>query len=303
MHDTIIIGGGPGGYSAAIYAARFNMDTVILAKQRGGLIAQTHLVENWPGEKSISGFDLIAKVEEHVKHFNVPIKDEVVEDITKSDDSFVVKTSKEEYKTKTVIIATGTVHRKLPVTGEKEFYGKGVSYCATCDGMFFRDKVVAIIGGSDSAAKEALLLSEHCKKVYIIYRREKIRAEPINYDRVMKKVEDGKIEIIYKTNLTEIKGDKMVTSVMLDNPYNDSSELKLDGVFGAIGHIPQAEFARNIGIEFNKREEIITDKHSNTNVPGIYAAGDVTDGDFKQAITAAAQGVMATKSAFEYMSK
>jgi thioredoxin reductase (NADPH) len=173
-----------------------------------------------------------------------------------------------------------------------------VSYCAVCDGAFFKDKTIAVVGGSDSAAKEALYLTEHAAKVYIIYRREKIRAEPINTERVG---QNDKIEIIPNTNILEIKGDKFVTHAVLDNDYNGSRELRLDGVFIEIGYEPQSELAEQLGVKL-ENGEIKVGCESETNVPGVYAAGDVTAGSFKQAITAAAQGVTAAKSAYEYIS-
>ncbi|MBU0461047.1 MAG: FAD-dependent oxidoreductase, partial [Nanoarchaeota archaeon] len=302
-YDVIIIGGGPGGYSAAVYAARFNMSTLVLAKERGGLIATTHIVENWPGEKSISGFDLVMKIEEQVKHLGVPIKDEEVKEAKKDEGSFIVKTAKSEYKAKTLILATGTTHRKLPAIGEREFAGKGVSYCATCDGMFFKGKTIAIVGGGDSAAKEAALLSDIAAKTYIIFMQDELACEPANYKRVMEKVKQGKIELIPSNTVKEIKGDTKVTSLLLEKPYKNSKELKVDGIFGAIGLIPRSEIAKQLGVALNERGEIKTDIQSKTNVPGVFAAGDVTDHGFKQAITAAAEGVHATHSAFEFLKK
>jgi thioredoxin reductase (NADPH) len=201
---------------------------------------------------------------------------------------------------RTVLLATGSKHRKLAVPGEEEFHGKGVSYCATCDAAFFRDKTVAVVGGSDSAAKEALLLSEHAKKVYIIYRREKIRAEPINAERVGN---NKKIEVINNTNIVEIKGRQFVESVFLDAPYGGSKELKVDGVFIEIGYLPQNELAKGLGVKLDEKGEIIINRDSETNIPGVYAAGDVTANSFKQAVTAAAQGVIAAKSAYTYVMK
>ncbi|MFQ5474845.1 MAG: NAD(P)/FAD-dependent oxidoreductase [Candidatus Nanoarchaeia archaeon] len=298
-YDYIIIGGGPGGYSSAIYAARYNLKTLVIAKERGGLITTTHLIENWPGVKSATGLELMDAVEAHVKHLNVPIVDGIVLSLEKDGDTFIVKTRDDKYKAKAILLATGTKHRHLTVPGAEEFNGRGISYCATCDGAFFKNKVVAVIGGSDTSAKEALVLSEIAAKTYIIYRREKIRAEPINYDRVMKKVEEGKIEIIYRTNITEVKGDKMVTGVTLDNEFNGSKELELQGVFGAIGLIPQTGLAKSIGVDLDERGEIKIDRDSKTNIPGVYAAGDCTDSGFKQAITAAAEGCTAANSAFQ----
>jgi thioredoxin reductase (NADPH) len=298
MYDLVIIGGGPAGLSAAIYAARFRLKTVVIAREVGGAIANTNLVENWPGFKSLSGFELMEHIKEHVKYLGVGIKQDEVSDIVKKGKKFLIEAKEGRYEGKTVLLATGKRHRKLGVPGEKEFYGKGVGYCAVCDAAFFKDKVVAVVGGSDSAAKEALLLGEYAKKVYIIHRSEGIRAEPITAERVDK---NKKIETISNTNVVEIKGKGFVSSVVLDKPHGGSRELGLDGVFIKVGYEPQNELAKRLGVRLDDNGEIIVDCDSGTNIPGIYAAGDVTAGSFKQAITGAAQGVVAANSAYRYL--
>ena len=255
--DCIIVGGGVTGISAAIYAYRFNMKVMILAKDLGGLLATTHIVENYPGYASISGPDLMEKFKEHARYFNIPMVEEFVKKVNKAKCGFEVKTESKTYKTKTIILATGTEHKKLDVPGEKEYRNKGVSYCAICDAAFFKNKLVAVVGGSDSAAKEALLLSDHASKVYIIYRGEKIRPEPINAVNVEK---NKKIEIINNTNIVEVKGDgKKLTHVILDKEYKGSKQLNLDGLFPAIGLIPQNELARQLGVKLNDKGQIIID--------------------------------------------
>lgn len=205
------------------------------------------------------------------------------------------------YKSKTVLFATGTKWRKLDVPGSMEFENKGVNYCALCDGPLFKNKIVAVIGGSDSAAKDALLLTEYAKKVYIIYRKKKIHPEPINLKRVRA---NKKIEVINNTNVTEIKGGKLVEKVILDKPYKNSKELRLNGVFVAIGHIFLSDLAKKIGVKTDKSGEIIINhKTSETGVKGVYAAGDVTDKPFKQLITGVADGCTAAYSAYEYITK
>jgi len=295
-YDLIIIGGGPGGYSAAIYAARYNMKTLVIAKERGGLITKTHLIENFPGIITATGFELMDKIEKHVKHYNIPIVDDIVIQAKKEGDNFKLTTQGEkEYIAKSVVLATGSNRRKLNILGEKEFDGKGVSYCATCDAMFFRGKDACIVGGSDSAAKEALMLSEHCKKVYIIYRQQKLRAEPINYDRVIAK---DNIEIIYNTNIKEIKGEQVVQKVILDNEYKGSNELELQGVFIEIGQLPNSKIAKDLGCKLNDKDEIIVNREMRTNVQKVYAIGDVTDFKFRQAIVAASAGSISAWSAY-----
>jgi thioredoxin reductase (NADPH) len=296
--DVAIIGGGPAGYSAAIYAARFRLSLRLFAETPGGLIITTHLVENWPGIPRISGWDLMQRFQEHLESMQVPVEIERVLDVSRGEDGFFhLKTDGgTEVAARTLILGTGSEHRKLDVPGEKELANKGVSYCATCDAALFKEKVVAIIGGSDSAAKEALLLSEYASKVYILYRGAQIRPEPINAERV---AQNPKIEVVPKVNVKEIRGTDRLQSVLLDN----GTELPLDGVFIAIGHLPQNELALKLGVEVESNGEIKIDRLAGTNVPGVFAAGDVANNPFKQAITGASEGVAAAFSAYEYVRK
>lgn len=301
-YDFIVIGTGCAGYSAAVYAARFNMKTLVIGKEKGGLLIKTHLVENYPPLGSVSGPDMMDMFEAHVKLFDVPVVIDEVTDVQGKGPCFKVVTKKNgELVGKTVLFATGTKHRKLGVPGEDEFANRGVSYCATCDAAFFKGKVVCVVGGSDSAAKEALLLAEHCKKVYIIYRGDQIRPEPVNGLIVDERVKEGKIEIVNKTNVVKINGSKFVESVVLDNPHKGSTELRLEGVFIEIGGDPQSDLAEKLGVKLNDHKEIVIDREAKTNVEGIYAAGDVCNTRFKQAITGAAEGVFAAFSAYNYI--
>lgn len=298
-YDTIIIGAGVSGLSAAMYSGRFNMKTLVIGDLPGGVITTTDIVENYPGFKRLTGIELANKIKEHAQEYaSVEIKSGTVKEVEKKGEDFIVKTSSETYTGSTIIFATGTKWKKLEKPGEEEFANKGVHYCALCDGYFYKDKVVAVIGGSDSAAKDALVLTQNAKKVYIIYRREKIRPEPINYERVMN---NPKIEIINNTNITEILGDTSVKKVKLDNPYNGSDELELEGVFVAIGHIVLSDLAKPLGVELNQKNEIKIDRNAKTNVEGVYAAGDVVDTGFKQAITGVAEGVLASYSAYQHV--
>ena len=294
-YDLIIVGGGCAGYPAGIYASRFNLKTLVVTKLRGGLITTTHIVENYPGFISLTGQELADNLENHAKANNVEILDDEVASIEKKDNFFYVKVSYagKELKAKAIVLATGTEHRHLNVPGEKEFFGRGVSYCATCDGGFYKNKVVGIVGGSDSAAKEAMVLAQNSSKVYMFV-RSKLRAEPINIDRIKA---NPKIEIITGVNVKEIYGDKFVEGVELDN----GERIELNGVFIAIGMLPQNELAKSLGVELNDRGEIIIDKLSRTNVAGVFAAGDVTNMTWKQGIVAAAEGSVAGYSAFEYI--
>ena len=293
-YDLIVIGGGPTAIGSAIYAARFALDVLVIGKIFGGLIATTHLVENYPGITSTSGQGLMDMFKEHMNSLSIPYITDEIRSIENADDHFILHSFFQKFKALSVVIATGSERKKLGIPGEEDFAGRGVSYCATCDGPFYKDKTVCVVGGSDSAAKEALFLSQNVKKVYIIYRGEEIRAEPINKKRVE---ENHKIEIIYKTNIVEIKGDNTVKSVIFDN----GTEFEVDGVFIEVGSIPNSDLAKRIGVETNKKDEIIINRKSETNIPGIFAAGDVADAPFKQAITGVAEGVVAAYSAFDYV--
>ena len=301
VYDTIIIGGGPAGYAAALYASRFKLKSLILTEEKGGKLKLTHLIENYPGVQSVSGQELMDVMEKQATQFGCEIKEEKVKGVKKQENKFLITTDKQEYEAKSVIIATGIERRKLDIPGEDEFQNKGVSFCATCDGALFREKVVAVVGGGDSACKEAVMLTEYAKKVYLIYRGEKIRPEPIIMDLIDEKVRQGKMGIITKTNVLEIKGEKMMTHVVLDNPHNGSKELKLDGIFIEIGGIPGSLIAKELGVALDKKEQIIVDADSKTNVPGVFAAGDVTNSSWKQGIVAASQGAFAAFSTFEYL--
>ncbi len=309
-YDFIIIGAGGTGLAAAMYAARLGLKTLCLGASHGseipigGVITTTNIVENYPGFKKISGPEIADKIKEHAESYDlVTIKEEKATEISKHKNYFSVKTSAETYHGKTILFATGTKWRKLPeeIKGSREFEHKGINYCALCDGPLYKNKIVAVIGGSDSAAKDALLLAEHAKKVYIIYRGEKIRPEPINAERVKK---NSKIEVITNTNLKEIRGKEFVEAVVLDKPYKGSTELNLDGVFVAIGHIVLTELAKKLGVKTNKKEEIVIDhKDSSTNIPGVFAAGDCADKPFKQLITGVAEGCTAAYSAYTFITE
>jgi thioredoxin reductase (NADPH) len=306
QYDTIIIGAGVVGLAAAMYTGRLNMKTLVLGTTSrnelpiGGAITLTGVVENYPGFKQINGMELAQKIEEHAREYDIDIKEEKVIEITKDkkSNSFAVKTAKEEYSAKTIILATGARWKELPMKGAKEFERKGVHYCALCDAPLYKNKIVAVIGGSDMATKEALLLAQNAKKVYIIYRKENVRAEPSNIRSIEK---NKKIEFITNTNVIEIIGDKFVNKLILDRDYKGSRGLKVDGVFGAIGHEPNSDLAVKLGVNINEKKEIMIDKEGNTNISGVFAAGDVVDSSFKQVITGVAQGVIAAHSAYSYL--
>ena len=308
-YDFIIIGAGVAGLAAAMYGGRLGLKTLVLGASHGkempigGVITTTNIVENYPGFIRLSGDELAEKIRGHALDYKdkVTIKEEKVEKVEKKKECFVVKTSKREYAGKTILFATGTKWRKLKVPGAEEFENRGINFCALCDAALYKNKVVGLVGGSDSAAKDALVLAEHAKKVYIVYRGGQIHPEPINMERIKA---TKNIEIINSINIVEIKGDKFVKSVIFDRPYRGSKEFKLDGLFIAIGHVALSDLAKELMVKLDEKGEIIIDhKTSETNVKGVYAAGDVADKPFKQAITGVAEGCTAAYSAFEYITK
>lgn len=299
MYDIIIIGAGFAGYSAAIYSARYDLKTLIIAKEPGGAIVDASEVENYPGYKSISGLDLIKKFEEQAKSFGAEQVVDEVDGIIKQKESFKVETGqKKEYEAKAIILALGTERRKLDVPGAKEYEGKGIHYCAICDGAFYKDKIVGVMGGSNSAAHSALLLSRFAKKVYIIYRKQEIRAEPVLKDRI-KQIKN--IEIINNTNITEVNGSKFVEKVILDNAYKGKKELELDGLFVDIGSVPNSAIAKQLGVKLTQSSEIMVNAQCETNIKGVYAAGDVTNTVLRQGIVGAGQGAIAASSAYQFV--
>ena len=297
LYDFIVIGGGVSGLAASIYAKRFNLDTLILTEALGGTITTTHLVENYPGFISLSGQELADKLIEHAEANEVPFKlGERVERVWKEGDIFKIQFGPDVYEARTVMLSTGTTYRKLGIPGEAELSAKGVSYCATCDGGFFRGKNVIMVGGGDSAVKESLILAEHAAHVTIVYRgTEFTKAEPINRKR-MEKTEN--ITPMFSTNIVEILGENKVEAVKLDN----GETMPIDGVFIEIGRIPLTSMIDDLNVEKNEKGELLIDDMSRTNVPGFYAAGDVTAAEWKQAIVGVAEGTKAAYSAFNFVS-
>ncbi len=295
-YDIIIVGAGPAGYTAGIYAVRYKLKTLIIGEAPGGLAADASEVENYPGFKKITGFELMEKFKDHALSLGVVLKTSSVVEIKKQDKSFVVVTSdNEEFNAKAVILALGTKRRHLNVPGEEEFIGKGVSYCATCDAPFYKDKVVGVVGGSDAAAQAALLLSKYAKKVFIIYRRDKLRAEPVSVDRIM---QDPKIEVVYNSNIVKLEGEGKLERAVLDT----GRVIELDGLFVEIGGVPNTALTKPLGVEVNEKGYIVVKDSMETSVEGVFAAGDVTTGSngMQQIITACAEGAIAAESAYKY---
>ncbi len=301
MYDLVIIGSGVTGYGAAMYAARLDLSVAVIGNVEGGTITLTDDVANYPGYIQLTGQELANKLKDHALDYPVFIESGTVADIFRSKENiFYIITENKTFLAKSVIFATGMKERELEVPGHDELKNKGVSYCALCDAPLYKDKVVGVVGGSDSAVKEALLLAKYCPKIYIIYRRQKIRPEPVNERRVER---EPKIEVITETNVTEILGDQKVMGVKLDKPYNGKDILPLDGIFIAIGGIPYSDLAKKLGVELNEKGEIKIDRSSRTNIEGVYAAGDVVDSEFKQAITGVAEGVHAAYQAYKYVNE
>ena len=304
IEKVTIIGSGPAGYTAAIYAARAGLSPLMISGlEQGGQLMITTDVENYPGfENPIQGPWLMDQMKNQAQAFGTRIKNDFVKEITFEKRPFELITEKESINSHSVIIATGAQAKWLNVKGEKEFMGYGVSACATCDGFFFKGKEVAVIGGGNTAAEESLFLSNLCEKVYLIHRRNKLRAENILQDKVFKK---KNIEIIWDSQVETIIGDlenKKLTSVRLINNQNQKSELKIDGLFVAIGHSPATNIFKH-KIQMDSDGYIFTQPDSTkTNVEGVFAAGDVTDRIYRQAVTAAGMGCMAALEAEKFLS-
>ncbi|RLJ07334.1 MAG: thioredoxin reductase [Candidatus Aenigmatarchaeota archaeon] len=301
IYDVIIIGSGPAGLGAGVYCKRYKLKTLVIGKEPGGYLTKTHMIENYLGFPSILGAELAKKFQEHAEKVGVELKFfATVSNIKKNNDIFELRTeSGETFKSYSVIVAIGTVQRRLNVPGEDKFLGKGVSYCATCDAPFFKGKTVCVVGGSDAAGVTALMLTEHAKKVYISYRREELRAEPITKERIEK---NPKIEIIYKSNIKEFKGKDKLESIVIDID-GEIKEMPMDGVFIEIGSIPSTVLLKNLNVETNEQGYIKVKEDMSTNVEGLFAAGDISTGsnNFRQIITAAAEGAIASNSAFKYI--
>jgi len=291
-YDLIIIGAGPAGLTAAVYAARYKLNTIIISRDVGGLAATAHKICNFPSYPEIDGLKLMQKFVEQVHKLKVPIIFEEINEITKKNNKFLIKTNKKNYISKKIIYAGGTTRLKLNIPNEEKFIGKGVSYCATCDAGFFKDKIVSVVGGSDAALTAALLLAEYAKKIYIIYRKEKFfRGDPTWVELVEN---ENKVEKIFNEEIVEILGKDKVEKIKLKS----GKELKIDGIFVEIGSIPKVDCLNLLNINLDEKGYIRTDKNQKTNVKGFFAAGDVTDNALKQIVTATGEGAVAAHSVY-----
>ena len=303
----IILGSGPAGYTSAIYAARANLQpTLITGLEVGGQLTTTTEVENWPGDfEDLQGPDLMVRMKKHAEKYNVKIIHDHIKQVDFTQSPLKIVGGKDSYSAKSLIIATGASAKYLGLESEKSFLGKGVSACATCDGFFYKDQEVAVIGGGNTAVEEALYLSNICSKVYLVHRRDEFRAEKILQDRMFKKVKEGKISLVLNSNLKEVLGDQVVNSIKLVNTSGDESIIKVEGVFIAIGHKPNTDIFKD---QLEMKDGYIITKSgfdhgaTSTSVPGVFVAGDVADYTYRQAITSAGFGCMAALDAEKYLS-
>lgn len=301
-YDVAIIGGGPAGLSAAIYAARGGLKTVVFEKGLiGGQIVLTADLENYPGfEENMSGFDLIDKMKKQADKFNAHFIEENVTAVGLEGLCKIIETGNNTYKAKSIIIATGAHPRKLAVPGEERLTGRGVSYCATCDGALYRDKIVAVVGGGDTAIEEALFLTRFVKKIYVIHRRDELRAVKIVQERAFK---NPKIEIIWDSIVQEIIGEKFVESLLLYNKKTkETTNLNVDGAFIYVGIIPNNDLVES-RVDLDPLGFIKTDMTMHTKIPGIYAAGDIVHKVLRQVVTAASDGATAAFSAEKWIAE
>lgn len=299
IYDVAIIGGGPAGASAAIYTSRRNLKTIILEKGLiGGLINTAPLLENYPGFGPAPGIEFGIKLQEHLDKLNVKVEMQEITDIDKTANGFLLRNNDFSLEAKTIILTTGSNYRHLNIPGEEELLGKGVAYCATCDAPLFRDKIVAIVGGGDSAFRSAQVLTDLCKKVYLFDIQEEFIATKLLIDEIKSK---ENIELYTNTTVLEILGKDKVEKIKIKNvKTNEEREIEVDGIFINIGTVPLSKLAEDLNIELDKNKFIEVDENKMTNIPGIFAAGDVT-GVWAQAIYAAGQGALAGVKVFEYL--
>jgi thioredoxin reductase (NADPH) len=296
-YDIIIVGVGPGGLAAGLYAARRNLKTLVIGEVLGGQMSLAHIVENYPGSEPMTGIDLSEKMKKQAEKFGCEVKIDTVKGFDLKNEIKKVKTSEKEYTAKVVIIVTGSHYRRLEAEGEEKFIGKGVSYCSTCDGPLFKDKKVAVIGGSDSSVTAAIYLSELASETYLIHRKDQLRAVEANQKKLM----ETSVKIIWDSIVEKIEGDNFVNKITIKNvKTNETKELEIDGVFVEVGEIPTTEIVKAAGVELTENNFIKVNKKFETNIPGVFAAGDVI-GSFAQIVTAAAEGAEAATNAYLYL--
>lgn len=301
MNKVVIVGAGPAGITASIYLKRGGIEPILIEKMMpGGKVSLTHKVDNYPGFTSIGGSDLANEFMNQLMGNNIEIVFDEVTNISKLEEGFLVKTSYNEYNVDAVIIATGTIERKLGIPGEKEFFAKGVSSCAVCDGGFFKGKPMAIIGGGNSALEEALYLSSITEKVYVVHRRNEFRADQILVDRIK---EDSHIEIVTPYVPLEVKGDKMVSSLLLKNvETEEEKEIEINAMFAYIGADANTSFIDIEGL-LDDKGYLVVDSEMATSIPGLFACGDCIKKNLRQVVTACGDGAIAAMSCVRYLKK
>ena len=300
MYDVIIIGSGPAGLSAAIYAQRAKLSSILIEANymSGGQMVNTYEVDNYPGLPGISGMDLGSRMREHAEKMGAVFVQERAQELRLEGEIKNVITNKQEYRAKTVLLATGAKHRMLEVPGEQELSGSGVSYCATCDGAFFRDKTLVVVGGGDVAVEDAIFLARICKEVYVIHRREELRAARVLQDKLFAL---DNVRMIWNSVVTEIQGEFQVKGVRVRNVVTDEvRELEADGCFIAVGITPNSELAVS-QLKMDKGGYIEAGEDGVTSIPGVFAAGDVRTKQLRQIITAAADGANCITSIQNYL--
>ena len=300
MHDVVIIGSGPAGLSASIYAKRAGLDALTLEQHplSGGQVLNTYEVDNYPGLSGINGFDMGMKFREHADKLGCGFKNALVCGVKKTESGFAVETKEGEILTKTIVAAMGAVHAKLQVPGEEELAGKGVSYCATCDGAFFRGKVTAVVGGGDVAVEDAIFLSRACEKVYLIHRRGELRAASILQKELMGL---PNVEILWERVVKRIEGEGQTESLVLENVKTGKSDtLAVNGVFIAVGIVPSGDILKGM-ISCDEQGYFIAGEDCATDVPGIFVAGDLRRKKLRQVVTAVADGANAVASVLDYL--
>ena len=301
-YDVIIIGAGPAGYTAGIYCSRARHETLIISGLLpGGQLMNTTDVENYPGfDEGIMGPDLMLTMRKQAERMNTTIIDDVVVNVDFRNKPFKVLTGSEEYEAKAVIVCTGATPRKIGIEGEQTFSGKGVSYCATCDGAFFRNQDIAVVGGGDSCMEEATFLTKFASKVHIIHRRDTFRASKIMQERALN---NENIQVHWNSEIEDIKGDQKVQQIVLkDTKTGENKTLDMGGVFVAIGHEPNTELFKN-QLEMDENGYIIQKENTQTSVKGVFTAGDVHDHRYRQAVTAAGFGCMSAIDVDKYLSE
>ena len=302
MYDVIVIGGGPGGYGAALYTARANLTTMVIEKLApGGQMSTTDIVENYPGfAEGINGFELGMQMQQGAERFGVKTEYAEVTSVELDKNPKLVHVGDTTYEAKTVILALGAFPRELGLPNERDLRGRGVSYCATCDGMFYRDKTVVIVGGGNTAVADALYLGKICKQVYLVHRRDELRASK-TYLKALEETEN--LEIIWNSQMVEIKAEDTVTGVVVKNKLDDSTrEIACDGIFAAIGNVPNTALIKG-QVTLDEGGYVVADETTKTNIPGVFAVGDMRQKPLRQIVTAVADGAVASKYAEEFINE